>query len=131
MKSKSLIKWGPPYQYELTLFQYIYLWFKFFSLINSCKSFNYSGLPSPSPLLPNLYLLISITRATCIYRKTFQCYMAKYKEKENLLNHVNLLLPVMKWWTASNISVFSSTVRIGEPFNNISKFKHLETFLEN
>jgi hypothetical protein len=26
MKSKSLIKWGPPYQYELTLFQYIYLW---------------------------------------------------------------------------------------------------------
>jgi hypothetical protein len=36
---------------------------------------------------------------TCIYRKTFQCYMTKYKEKENLLNHVNLLLPVMKWWT--------------------------------
>ena len=24
----------------------------FFSLINSCKSFNYSGLPSPSPLYP-------------------------------------------------------------------------------
>jgi hypothetical protein len=24
MKSESLIKWGPPYQYELTLFQYIY-----------------------------------------------------------------------------------------------------------
>jgi hypothetical protein len=53
-------------------------------------------------------------------RKTFQCYMTRYKEKENLLNHVNLLLPIMKWWTASNISVFSSTVRIGEPFNNIS-----------
>ena len=26
--------------------------FKFFSLINSCKSFNYSGLPSTSPLYP-------------------------------------------------------------------------------
>jgi exoribonuclease II len=29
----------------------------------------------------------------------------------------------MKWWTASNISVFSSTVRICEPFHNISKFE--------
>jgi hypothetical protein len=37
--------------------------------------------------------------------------------------------PVMKWWTASNISVFSSTVRIGEPFNNISKFKTSWNFL--
>jgi hypothetical protein len=61
--------------------------------------------------------------ATCIYGKTFQCYIIKYKEKENLLNHVNFLLPVMKWWTASNISVFSSTVRIGEPFNNIYSCK--------
>ena len=55
--------------------------------------------------------------------------MTRYKEKENLLNHVNLLLPIMKWWTASNISVFSSTVRIGEPFNNISKFKTSWNFL--
>ena len=39
--------------------------FSFFLLIgmiiNSCKSFNYSCLPSPFPLLPNLYLPISIT----------------------------------------------------------------------
>ena len=29
MKSKSLIMWGPPYQYELTLFSiYIYDWIK-------------------------------------------------------------------------------------------------------
>jgi hypothetical protein len=37
-----------------------------------------------------------------LFRKTFQCYMTRYKEKENLLNHVNLLLPIMKWWTLTN-----------------------------
>ena len=26
-----------------------------------------------------------------IYGKTFQCYITKYREKENLLNHVNLV----------------------------------------
>jgi hypothetical protein len=37
----------------------------------------------------------------------------------------------MKWWTASNISVFSSTVRIGEPFNNISKLFPLPPFTQS
>jgi hypothetical protein len=39
--------------YNIEKSSHIYLQiFKLFSLINSCKSFNYSGLPSPSPLHP-------------------------------------------------------------------------------
>ena len=52
---------------HVVLYIHVAPYLKFFSLINSCKSFNYSGLPSSSPLLPNLYLPISFT-ITILFR---------------------------------------------------------------